>query len=307
MKDPLDISHDISCALNRGQAVVALESCVIAHGLPAPINVQTAMDMEQQIREAGAIPATIGVVGGKIRVGLTPDEIHTLGQGTSAKLAARDLPYACAREIDGGTTVSATARIAAVAGIGVMATGGIGGVHRASPSRDVSADLWEATRTPVAIVCSGPKAVLDVPATAQWLESHSVPVYGFQTNEMPAFYSATSGINVPSCDTIEELADIIRVGFGAMGMRSAVLVAVPVPGSDALDVSKEIEEAARQADAERIAGKQLTPWLLNKIAELTNGRSISSNVALLKNNARIAAELANALLNDDRRRLGFYT
>ncbi len=305
MKDPLDISHEISCALNRGQAVVALESSVLAHGLPSPVNVETALAMEQQVRDAGAAPATIGVIGGKIRIGLSNEEIEILGRGGAAKLAARDLPDACATEINGGTTVSATARIAAAVGINVMATGGIGGIHRGN-ANDISADLWEMTRTPIAIVCSGPKAVLDVPATAEWLESHSVPVYGYKTTKLPAFYAAQTDITIPGYDTIDELAATIKLGLGAMGLRSSILIAATVPESDAVDASEAIEEAIKQAEKNQISGKQLTPWLLDKIAELTNGRSIKSNVALLKNNAQIAAELACALVNEERRRMGFY-
>ncbi len=305
MKDPLDISHEISRALNRGQAVVALESCVLAHGLPAPVNVETALAMEQQVRDSGAVPATIGVIDGKIRVGLSGEEIEILGKGGAAKLAVRDLIDACVSEINGGTTVSATARIAASVGINVMATGGTGGIHRGSVN-DISADLWEMTRTPIAIVCSGPKAVLNVPATAEWLESHSIPVYGYNTTQLPAFFAHQTDITIPGYDTVDKLADTIKLGLGAMGLRSSILVAVPVPESDALDVSNEINEAINQAEQNQISGKQLTPWLLGKIAELTDGRSIKSNVALLKNNARVAAELACALVNEERRRMGFY-
>lgn len=306
MKDPLDISHEVSCTLNRGQAVVALESSALAHGLPSPLNIETALAMEQQIRDAGAMPATIGVIGGKIRVGLSTAEIETLGKGGAAKLGARDLPDACMTESSGGTTVSATARIAASVGIGVMATGGTGGIHRGN-TNDISADLWEMTRTPIAIVCSGPKAVLDVPATAQWLESHSIPVYGCKTTRLPAFYAAQTDITIPGYDAIDRLAGTIKLGLGAMGMRTSIMVAVPVPESDAVDVSKEIEEAIKQAEQNQITGKQLTPWLLSKIAELTDGRSVRSNVALLKNNAQVAAELACALVNEERRRMGFYS
>jgi pseudouridine-5'-phosphate glycosidase len=306
MKDPLDISHKISSALNRSEAVVALESSVIAQGLPSPVNVETALAMEQIVCEAGAAPATIGVIGGKVRVGLGREEIEKLGQGDAAKLAVRDIPNAVVAELDGGTTVSATARIASAVGIGVMATGGIGGVHRGSEStHDVSADLWEMARTPMVIVSSGPKAVLDVAATAEWLESYSVPVYGYETDELPGFYSRSSGIRIPKYDSVCALADVIRLGFGAMGMRSAVLVAVPVPESDEIDLSGEIDQAAKEAAESGIAGKELTPWLLKRVGELTGGKSLAANVALLKNNARVAAELACALLDDARRRMGF--
>jgi len=306
MKDPLDISHEISSALNRNEAVVALESSVIAHGLPAPVNVETAMAMEEAVRQAGATPAIIGVIEGKVRVGLTREEIEKLGQGTAAKLAARDIGYAAFAKLDGGTTVSATARIASAAGISVMATGGIGGVHRDSAStNDVSADLWEMVRTPIVIVASGPKAVLDVPATAEWLETHSVPVYGYGTDELPAFYSRRSGIRIPRFDGVEELADLIRLAFGAMGVRSAILVTAPVPEADEVDVTAEIDSAAREANQKGIRGTELTPWLLRRVGELTGGRSQQANVALLANNARVAGELAVALAEDSRRRMGF--
>lgn len=306
MNDPLDISQEVSSALTRSEAVVALESSVIAQGLPSPVNVETALAMEQIVRDRGAVPATIGVIEGKVRVGLTREEIEKLGQGTAAKLASRDIPYAAFAKLDGGTTVSATARIASGAGIGVMATGGIGGVHRDSAStHDVSADLWEMARTPIAIVSSGPKAVLDVPATAEWLETHAVPVYGLGTAELPAFYSRSSGIPIPRFDCVADLAEIIRLGFASLGMRSSILVAVPVPEADAIDVSKEIEQASKEAADSGIAGKDLTPWLLKRVGELTGGKSQLANIALLKNNARVAAELACALLDDARRRMGF--
>lgn len=306
MKDPLDISQEISSALNRNDAVVALESSVIAHGLPAPVNVETALAMEDIIREAGAVPATIGMIEGKVRVGMTREEIAKLGRGGAMKLAFRDIPYVVNAKLDGGTTVSATARIACASGISVMATGGIGGVHRDSATmHDVSADLLEMARTPIVIVSSGPKAVLDVPATAEWLETYGVPVYGYETDELPAFYSRSSGIRISGFDSIRELAEIINVTFGAVALRSAILLAVPIPEADEIDISKEIEEAAREATGEGIRGKELTPWLLKRVGELTGGKSLAANTALLKNNAKVAAELAKALLEDARPRMGF--
>jgi len=306
MKDPLDISHDVSSALNRNEAVVALESSVIAQGLPSPVNVETALAMEEAVRECGATPATIGVIEGKVRVGLTREEIEKLGQGSAAKVTARDIPFAVACGLDGGTTVSATARIAANAGISVMATGGIGGVHRDSAStHDISSDLWEMTRTPIVIVASGPKAVLDVPATAEWLETHSIPVYGYRTDELPAFCSLRSGARVPRFDDLAQLGEIVRVSFGALGMRSSMLVAVPVPDADAIDADAEIASAAREAAEQGIHGKELTPWLLKRVADLTGGKSQQANIALLKNNAIVAAELARVLLEDSQRRMGF--
>lgn len=292
--------------MNRNQAVVALESSVIAHGLPSPVNVETALAMEQTVRDAGAVPATIGVIEGKIRVGLTKDEIERLGQGKAAKLASRDLPYAVHKKLDGGTTVSATVRIACSAGITVMATGGIGGVHRDSAStHDVSADLLELARLPVVAVSSGPKAVLDVPATAEWLETYGVAVYGYQTDELPAFYTRSSGVKIPNVESVKEMAKIIGLSMGTMAVRSGILVAVPIPEGDEIDISGEIEKAAAEAADQGIRGKDLTPWLLGRVGELTGWASLKANVALLKNNARVAAELAKALLEDLRPRMGF--
>lgn len=306
MQDPLDISHHISSALNRNEAVVALESSVISQGLPSPVNVKTALEMEEAVKKNDSIPATIGVIEGKIRVGLTGKEIEKLGEGKAAKLAPRDLPYAIVKKLDGGTTVAATARIAAAAGVSVMATGGIGGVHRNwNNTRDISADLWELTRTPIVIVCSGAKAVLDVNATMEWLETAGIPVYGYQTDELPLFYSRNSGISIPRCGDIEELAEIIRMSFGALGTRSSIIVAVPPPEEDAVDVSSHIDDAIKEAEKKRISGKELTPWLLNRVGELSEGKSQKANVSLLKNNASVAAELAHAMLEDTRRRMGF--
>jgi len=253
--------------------------------------VETALAMEDAVRQAGGVPATVGVTEGKMRVGLTREEIEKLGQGGAAKVAVRDIPYAVQSKLYGGTTVSATARIACAAGINVMATGGIGGVHRDSAANDISADLWEMTRTPIVIVSSGPKAVLDVPATAEWLETHSVPVYGFQTDEMPAFYSRSTGIGIPSFDSVRALADTINCALGVVPLRTAVLVAVPIPEADEIDISKELDAAAKEAAESGIRGKDLTPWLLNRVATLTGGKSIAANTALLKNNARVAAEM----------------
>lgn len=306
MDNPLDISHEISVALNRNQPIVALESSVIAHGLPAPLNVQTALEMEQAIRDMDVIPATIGVIDGKIRVGLTKEEIEKLGEGKAAKLAVRDIPYAVAKKLDGGLTVSATARIAASVGIVVMATGGIGGVHRgASATFDISADLWELARTPMVVVCSGVKAVLDIPATIEWLETHGVPVYGYQTSELPAFYSRSSGILIPKLEDPCEIAEIAKLAVSATGARCATVIAVPVPESAEVPAAVHIEKAIQEAESRRIRGKELTPFLLNRVGELTEGKSTQANIALLKNNARVAAEIAVGLFDDRDRRIGF--
>jgi len=307
MNDTLTIAPEITAATNHNQPVVALESSVIAHGLPSPTNVETALAMEDAVRSAGAAPATIGVIEGTVRVGLTKGEIERLGKGNAAKLGARDLPYAIAKKIDGGTTVSATIRIAAAANVPVMATGGIGGVHRGfSESMDMSADLWELSRTPVVVVCSGVKSVLDIRATAEWLESHSVPVYGYDADELPAFYSRRSSISIPKLDGCAELAEMLKAAGGAFGLRSAVVIAVPVPEEAELDVSAEVESAAREAAERGIRGKELTPYLLGRVGELTGGKSIEANVALLKNNAKVAAEIACALTEaTSPRRIGF--
>ena len=285
--------------------MVALESSLIAHGLPKKTNVATALAMEEQVRKAGAVPATVGVIEGKLRVGLTPDEIERLGKGGAEKLAVRDLPYAMARNLDGGTTVSATMRIAAAPGIPVMATGGIGGVHRGfDRTCDISTDLWELARTSMVLVCSGPKCVLDVRATMEYLETHGVPVYGYETNELPIFTSRASGIEVPKLDGASDLVEVARMS-GGLGMRAATLVAVPIPKSGDLNVSSEIERAEEEARDKGIDGKDLTPYLLNRIGELTKGKFTDSNVVLLKNNAKVAGEIAVALSEDSGRRMGF--
>lgn len=307
MPDALNISHEVTGALNRNQGVVALESSLIAHGLPANVNTATAIEMEDAVRAAGCMPATIGIIEGEVKVGLTKEEIERLGEGKAAKICARDIPYVIAKKLDGGTTVSATARIANAAGIIVMATGGIGGVHQGfAESLDISSDLWELARTPIIVVCSGAKAVLNVAATFEWLESHSVPVYGFGTDELPAFYSRSSGIKVPKVESAAELAEMLKTSGWAFGLRSAVLIAVPIPEEAELDISDEIEQAVRDADDKGISGKDLTPYLLKRIDELTYGKSVESNAALLKNNAKVAGEIAQAISETtSSRRIGF--
>lgn len=306
MQEPLSISPEISHALNMNEPVVALESSVIAHGLPSDVNVKTALEMEDAIREQGAVPATIGIIDGKVRVGLTKEEIQRLGEGRAEKVNSRDLPYAIMRGVDGGTTVSSTARMALAAGIPIMATGGIGGVHRGfAESFDISLDLWELVRDQIIVVCSGAKSVLDIPATCEWLETHDVPVYGFGTGEMPAFYSRTTGISVPKLDDVREVAEISRLSRCSMGVRSAIIIANPIPEADAIDVSEYVEIAAKEASIKGIRGKELTPYLLKRVGELTGGKSIEANVALLKNNARTAAQIAHAIIFSEEQRMGF--
>jgi pseudouridine-5'-phosphate glycosidase len=306
MQNPLDISNEVSSAMNRNHPVVALESSLIAHGLPSPMNVETALAMEEIIREAGVTPATIGMIDGRIKVGLSKEEIEKLGEGKAPKIALRDIPYAVARKTDGGFTVSATARIALASGILVMATGGIGGVHRgACESFDISADLWELTRTPVIVVCSGAKAVLDIPATVEWLETHGVPIYGYETNEFPAFYSRVTGIQIPKADGARDVAELAKAASAASGVRTATLIAVPVHKADEVLADGFISKAIEEAEKNAIKGKDLTPYLLKRVGELSEGKTTICNIALLKNNARIAAEIARCLFEEAQHRIGF--
>jgi pseudouridine-5'-phosphate glycosidase len=294
----LQVHHHVSAALATGQPVVALESTVITHGLPRPGNRAVAAAVEAAVRESGALPATIGVVGGIARIGLTGREMDSLAASTTArKVGPRDLPLVLARGEDGGTTVAATLWLAHRAGIQVFATGGIGGVHRGAPF-DISADLGALAATPLTVVCSGAKSVLDLPATLEALETRGVPVVGFGTETLPAFTSPDSGLPVPArVDDMAALADIVRAR-NALGTPQAVLVTVPVPSADALDdteAESAAAHAAREASQRGITGPAVTPWVLNRMVELTDGRSLRANRALLVNNARIAAQLAVAL------------
>lgn len=306
MHGAVDMSPRVKSALNSNKPVVALESCVISHGLPAKENTATAIAMEKIIRDAGAEPATIAVLGGRIKIGLSEADLEQLAKGPSVKLAARDLPGAVVKGLNGGTTVSATARIAGAFGMFVVCTGGIGGVHFGSAeSGDVSADLWELTHTPVTVVCSGPKAVVDAAQTAEWLESHSVPVYGYLTDELPAFYAGSTGIKIPRVDNADEFAEIVRTSRAEFGVSCALLLAVPPDKKLNVDVNEAVRQALREAGEQGIGGRDVTPYLLERVSALTKGASLQSNVALLKNNARVAAEIACALFKADDRRAGF--
>lgn len=297
---PLAIRSDIRDALDRGRPVVALESTVIAHGLPAPSNVETALAMEAAIREAGAEPATIAVMDGRIRIGLDAREIRALADApadTVRKASRRDLASVVASGTMAATTVSATMIAAHLAGIGIFATGGIGGVHRGQPF-DISADLTELGRTPVAVVCSGPKAILDLAATREVLETQGVPIIGYGTDAMPEFYSRGHEFEVDArADSPEEAAGIIRAHL-SLGLGSGMIFAVPVPEEDALDpamVAGAIEAATAEAHAAGLSGGKVTPFVLARVAELTGGASLAANRALLINNARTAADIAVAL------------
>ncbi len=300
MSITVHLSSEVSEALRAGRAVVALESTLITHGLPYPVNVETALAMEAAVRAGGAVPATIAVLGGKITVGLTRAQIEMLATrpaGSVRKCSRRDLPIAIARGEDGATTVAGTMIVAHMAGIRVFATGGIGGVHRGAPF-DVSADLIELGRTPVAVVCSCAKSILDLPLTLEVLETQGVPVVGLGTETLPAFYSRSSGLPVDVLiQTAVEAAQIIAAAQ-RIGAKHGVLVTVPVPEQDAMPAEKmevAIRRATAEAEENKIHGKAATPFLLARVAELTAGESRRANIALLVNNARTAAEIAVAL------------
>lgn len=296
----LHIAPGVQAALDERRAVVALESTLITHGLPYPANAETALAMEQAVRAAGAQPATIGVLGGRITVGLSESEIEYLAQrpaGSVRKCSRRDLALAVALQEDGATTVAGTMIVAAMAGIRVFATGGIGGVHRGHPF-DVSADLIELGRTPVAVVCAGAKSILDLPLTLEVLETQGVPVVGMGTGTLPAFYSRSSGLPIDACiETPEQAARIIAASL-RLGLGHGLLFTVPVPSGEEMpaDVAEAaIEQATREADEQGIHGKAITPFVLERVTALTEGVSRRANVALLTNNARVGGEIAVAL------------
>ena len=298
MTRPLRISDEVQSALAQGQPVVALESTVIAHGLPYPTNLETARRMEKIVSQEGAAPATIALLDGQLCVGLTDDELHYLATGTNIdKVSRRNLPIVVAQGRDGATTVAATATIAAWAGIKVFATGGIGGVHR-EPACDISNDLPTLASVPVAVVCAGAKSILDLRATLEWLETAGVPVIGFGTSEFPAFYSRHSGLPVDAqIDDAHEAAEIIRASR-QLGLPGGILVAVPVPAPfeiPAQDLEGIVASALAAAQSQGIQGSATTPFLLSQVAQETGGTSIGANIALLENNAAVAARIALAL------------
>ena len=301
MKNYLDISPEVQAALDSGKPVVALESTIISHGMPYPKNVETALLVEQTIRENGAVPATIAVIGGRLKAGLSEEEIEYLGKTGRgvAKASRRDLPALVARGMDGATTVTTTMIIAHMAGIKVFATGGIGSVHRgAETTMDISADLEELAQTPVMVVCAGAKSILDLGLTLEYLETKGVPVIGFGTDELPAFYTRKSGFGVDyRVDTPEELAEFFRAQR-ALNYRGGMLVTNPIPEEYAMEkdvIDAAISEALRQCSEQGIKGKETTPFLLAKVAELTGGDSLESNIRLVLNNAKIAAQTAARL------------
>ena len=298
----LDVAPEVQEAIRAGKPVVALESTIISHGMPYPQNVETALNVEKIIREGGAVPATIAIIGGRLKAGLTPEEIDYLGKTGAGvtKASRRDLPILVAEKRDGATTVTTTMMIAAMAGIEVFATGGIGGVHRgAETTMDISADLEELAQTPVMVVCAGAKSILDLGLTLEYLETHGVPVIGYQTEELPAFYTRKSGFKVDyRIDTPAELAKAFYVKQD-MGLGGGMLVTNPIPEEYSMDhdvISKAIDEAVAEANRLGIHGKETTPFLLAKIKDITGGDSLASNIQLVYNNARLAAKTACELV-----------
>ena len=301
----LSVSPEVRNALNTNRPVVALESTIISHGMPYPQNVETALNVEKIIRENGAVPATVAILGGKLTVGCDPEQIEYLGRKGLAvtKASRRDLPVLLSKGEDGATTVTTTMIGAALAGIRVFATGGIGGVHRgAETTMDISADLEELAETPVLVVCAGAKSILDLGLTLEYLETRGVPVIGYGTEELPAFYTRTSGFRVDyRLDTPKEIADAFRVKLEC-GLRGGMLVTNPIPEEDSMDpsyISRNIDAAIEECNRLGIHGKQTTPYLLDKIQRLTGGDSLKANIRLVYNNARLGAAIATELCHAD--------
>ena len=296
----LDVNPEVAAAIAAGKPVVALESTIISHGMPYPQNVETALNVERIIRENGAVPATIAIIGGRLKAGLTAEEIEYFGKKGQAiaKASRRDLAVLCARKEDGATTVTTTMIIAHMAGIKIFATGGIGGVHRgAETTMDISADLEELGQTPVMVVCAGAKSILDLGLTLEYLETKGVPVIGFGTDELPAFYTRKSGFGVDyRIDTPEELAAAFKAQ-NDLGMQGGMLVTNPIPEEFAMPletITAAIDKAIAECNEKGIHGKETTPFLLARVAELTGGNSLASNIQLVYNNAKLAAQTAKA-------------
>lgn len=294
----LRISDEVMEAIRSGSAIVALESTVIAHGLPYPQNIETAMQCEAAVRAGGAVPATIAVFGGEFCVGLDNDQIEQLATRKDIrKISRRDLPIAVANKLDCATTVATTTFIAHMAGIKVFATGGIGGVHRGFEA-DISADLPELAQTPITVVCSGAKIVLDLMRTREWLETNGITVLGWQCDDLPAFYSRVSGLELDQrVDSADEVA-AIAAARDELGLKNSILVTVPVPAEfeiDRAELESILADALKLANEKGISGKEITPFLLSQMSERSGGRTLAANIALLENNARVAATIANGL------------
>ena len=299
----MDISEEIQNSIKGNGPVVALESTIISHGMPFPQNLETALEVERIIRKEGAIPATIAVVEGRIKIGLSNLELEHFAQGTkTVKVSSRDLPLAISQKQDGGTTVAATMICARMAGISIFVTGGIGGVHRGSEKTlDISGDLMELARTNVAVVCAGIKSILDIPRTLEYLETQGVPVIGYRTDEFPAFYTTTSGYSVQSrINTAEEIARCMKVKW-ELGLEGGMVIANPVLREDAMDeevIEEAITKSLKEASEKGIDGKAVTPFLLERISQLTDGESLKTNIALVFNNALLGAKIASAYGNE---------
>ena len=297
LKNYLDIKPEVAKALEEGRAVVALESTIISHGMPYPMNVQTALKVEEIIRKNGAVPATIAILNGRLKVGLSREEIEVLGNGKNIiKTSRRDIPFIIANKADGATTVASTMIIAALAGVKVFATGGIGGVHRgAQETFDISADLQELAHTNVAVICAGAKSILDIGLTLEYLETQGVPVVGFGTDELPAFYTRKSGFGVDyRVDSPELLATALKAKWD-LGLKGGVVIANPIPEKYEMDydaITNAIENALKELKEKGIKGKESTPFLLGKVKEITGGASLDSNIELVYNNAKVAAQIA---------------
>lgn len=305
MTDPerpfLRVSSEVADALEAGEPVVALESTIISHGMPHPSNIETALAVEEEVRVSGAIPATIAVIDGAIRVGIDTADIELLATHPDVmKISRRDLPFALSRGIPGGTTVAGTMIAAAMAGIHIFATGGIGGVHRdAAKTFDVSADLQELSRTDVTVVCAGVKSILDIGATLEYLETLGVPVIGYRTDEMPAFYTAHSGHPVPHrCDDPDEIARVLETR-AALDLGGGAVVVNPIPSGQAMEpdvIESAITRALDDARTAGISGREVTPFVLGRVGQLTGEASLEANIALVRSNARLAGEIAVALV-----------
>jgi pseudouridine-5'-phosphate glycosidase len=298
MEKYLEISKEVQEALAKGEAVVALESTIISHGMPYPQNVETALKVEEIVRNNGAIPATIAILNGKLKVGLSKEEIDYLGKKglECTKASRRDIPFILAKGLDGATTVASTMIIAQMAGIKVFATGGIGGVHRgAETTMDISADLEELGQTNVAVICAGAKSILDIGLTLEYLETKGVPVVGYQTNELPAFYTRKSGFGVDyRVDSPLELAKALKAKWD-LKLKGGIVVANPIPEEFQMDydtITTAIENALKELSEKGVKGKESTPFLLAKVKEITGGNSLTANIELVYNNAKLGAELA---------------
>lgn len=296
----LEIAPEVRKALANGDPVVALESTIISHGMPYPQNVETALRVEEIVRENGAVPATTAIIGGKLKCGLKKEEIEYLGKKglEVTKCSRRDIPMAIARGIDGATTVATTMIIAHMAGVSIFATGGIGGVHRgAQETMDISADLEELANTPVMVVCAGAKAILDIPLTLEYLETKGVPILGYQTDKLPAFYTRSSKFNVDyRVDSPLEAAKAFEAQRGA-GLHTGMLMANPIPEEFSMDeemINNAIEAAVKEACEKGVKGKDSTPFLLSKVKDITGGSSLDANIELVFNNAKVAAQIAKA-------------